>query len=55
MSTVKISHPVGVGQINKMQDVKTVQSLLNSNKVITNASNSLVIDGFMGGGNHCQN
>ncbi|WP_034948182.1 N-acetylmuramidase domain-containing protein [Erwinia oleae] len=48
MSTVKISHPVGVGQINKRQDVKTVQSLLNSNKVITNASNSLVIDGFIG-------
>ncbi len=48
MSTIKISQAVGEGQVNKSRDVQTVQSLLNSNKVITSPGNALSVDGIMG-------
>ncbi len=48
MSTIRISQAVGSGQINKYRDVKTVQSLLNGNKVITTPGNELDVDGKIG-------
>lgn len=48
MSTIRISQGVGVRQVNKYRDVKTVQSLLNGNKNITTPGNELSVDGKIG-------
>ncbi|KAB8310348.1 N-acetylmuramidase family protein [Erwinia endophytica] len=48
MSTVKISQAVGAGQVNKYRDVKTIQTLLNSNRVITKPGSELKVDGLIG-------
>lgn len=48
MSTIRISQGVGIRQPNKYRDVKTVQSLLNANSVITTPGNELKVDGYIG-------
>lgn len=48
MTTIQISQCVGLRQPNKSRDVKTVQSLLNSNKYITPPGSELKVDGFLG-------
>jgi len=48
VSTIRISQAVGYGKINKYRDVKTVQLLLNSNKLITNPGDELNVDGLIG-------
>lgn len=48
MSTIKISQAPGIGQPNKFRDVQTVQSLLNSNKLITTPGIELSVDGKIG-------
>ena len=48
MTTIQISQGVGLRQPNKSRDVKTVQSLLNSNKSVTPPGSELKVDGFLG-------
>ncbi|WP_233592644.1 N-acetylmuramidase domain-containing protein [Erwinia psidii] len=48
VSIIRISLGVGSGQPNKFRDVQMVQSLLNSNKVITSPGNELNVDGLIG-------
>lgn len=55
MSTIKISQGVGIRQPNKYRDVKTVQSLLNANSIVTSPGNTLKVDGYVGEKNNCQN
>lgn len=48
MNTIKISQGVGIRQPNKYRDVKTVQSLLNANSIVTSPGNTLKVDGYVG-------